>query len=334
MLYRAGALHLRAIIADYQLRRVQTQMVTDDPVSRRWAERLGFHFEALLRRFSPDGEDMVPLVLFPEGRVIVRPIRPGEEVAAQALVARCHPGWPARPLIWFFAHPTLVALDDDDTMIGCTAFAIDQTNTIMHLRDTVVAPEVRGRGVARALMAARLGIGEVLAITTFIGATWESNAAMRRLLDSFGFHACQRLTGYFAHNDPPADVWHLVAHTAQHPGLLLVAVFAAPPDPRSPRLGLPTATIQESGDSAIAGKPTRRSRKPSHCRSDPLVRPHHRPASQGVRTEDPPFLVGSRCPVCHERPLRGRQTVCSGRLPDEAVARPKSGSTASLRQPG
>jgi hypothetical protein len=28
---------------------------------------------------------------------------------------------------------------------------------------------------------------------------------------------------------------------------------------------------------------------------------------------DPPSLVRSRCPVCKERLLRGRQTVCSGR---------------------
>jgi len=32
-----------------------------------------------------------------------------------------------------------------------------------------------------------------------------------------------------------------------------------------------------------------------------------------VRTETPPFLVGSPCPVCKERLLRGRQTVCCGR---------------------
>jgi hypothetical protein len=30
-------------------------------------------------------------------------------------------------------------------------------------------------------------------------------------------------------------------------------------------------------------------------------------------TVTPPSLVGSRCPVCKERLLRGRQTVCSGR---------------------
>jgi len=34
---------------------------------------------------------------------------------------------------------------------------------------------------------------------------------------------------------------------------------------------------------------------------------------EGVRTPPPPSLLGSRCPVCQKRPLRGRQTVCSGR---------------------
>ena len=32
-----------------------------------------------------------------------------------------------------------------------------------------------------------------------------------------------------------------------------------------------------------------------------------------VRTATPSSLVGSRCPMCQERLLRGRQTVCSGR---------------------
>ena len=36
------------------------------------------------------------------------------------------------------------------------------------------------------------------------------------------------------------------------------------------------------------------------------------PALGSVRTDGPPSLVGSRCPVCQERPIRGRQTVCSG----------------------
>jgi hypothetical protein len=44
---------------------------------------------------------------------------------------------------------------------------------------------------------------------------------------------------------------------------------------------------------------------------EPLRAPESGP--EGVRTEDHAPLVGSRCPVCRERELRGRQTVCSAR---------------------
>ena len=43
----------------------------------------------------------------------------------------------------------------------------------------------------------------------------------------------------------------------------------------------------------------------------PHTAPPDRP--QGVRTVTPPSLLGSPCPVCKERLLRGRQTVCSDR---------------------
>jgi hypothetical protein len=60
----------------------------------------------------------------------------------------------------------------------------------------------------------------------------DSIARSTALLEAAGFAVIEPM-------HPIREVWHLVAHTAQHPGLLLVAVFADPPDPRSPRLGLP-----------------------------------------------------------------------------------------------
>ena len=33
--------------------------------------------------------------------------------------------------------------------------------------------------------------------------------------------------------------------------------------------------------------------------------------SEGVRTLPGATLIGSRCPVCREQPLQGRQTACS-----------------------
>jgi hypothetical protein len=60
----------------------------------------------------------------------------------------------------------------------------------------------------------------------------DSIARSAALLAAAGFAVIEPL-------HPIREVWHLVAHTAQHPGLMLVGVFATAPDPRSPRLGLP-----------------------------------------------------------------------------------------------
>jgi hypothetical protein len=55
----------------------------------------------------------------------------------------------------------------------------------------------------------------------------------KALLEAAGFTVLRLL-------HPVREVWPLVAHTAQHPGLVLVGVFAAaPPDFQSPRLCLP-----------------------------------------------------------------------------------------------
>jgi hypothetical protein len=60
----------------------------------------------------------------------------------------------------------------------------------------------------------------------------DSIARSSALLEAAGFAVIEP-------THPIREVWHLVAHTAQHPGLMLVGVFATPPDTRSPRLGLP-----------------------------------------------------------------------------------------------
>jgi hypothetical protein len=48
---------------------------------------------------------------------------------------------------------------------------------------------------------------------------------------------------------------------------------------------------------------------------NPCQRARRTPGSRlgSVRTETPAHLVGSRCPVCRERWLLGRQTVCSAK---------------------
>jgi hypothetical protein len=60
----------------------------------------------------------------------------------------------------------------------------------------------------------------------------DSIARSAAVLEAAGFAVIEPL-------HPIREVWHLVAHSAQHPGLMLVGVFAAPPDLQSPRLWLP-----------------------------------------------------------------------------------------------
>lgn len=64
---RAVVTYLRAIVHDHRLRRVQTHVLGDFVPGQRWAERLGFHVEVVLRRFfGPEGEDMIQYVRFTE----------------------------------------------------------------------------------------------------------------------------------------------------------------------------------------------------------------------------------------------------------------------------
>jgi hypothetical protein len=114
---------------------------------------------------------------------------------------------------------------------------------------------------------------------------------------------------------PIRDVWHLVAHTAQHPGLMLVSVFAGPPDLRNPRLGLPGGYHPGTRRLIHCWKADAALPEALEPVGDPLPAPSTGPPDRphSVRTVTPPSLLGSPCPVCKERLLRGRQTVCSGR---------------------
>jgi hypothetical protein len=60
----------------------------------------------------------------------------------------------------------------------------------------------------------------------------DSIARSTALLDACGFTVLELAR-------PVRGVWHLVALTASHPGVLLVGVLADLPDPLSPRLAMP-----------------------------------------------------------------------------------------------
>lgn len=123
--------------------------------------------------------------------VKIEPMRPGDVQGLQALFRACHPGWPARPDCWYFAHPTLVARAQG-RLIGSTSMTVsvlpmkDRPNDdeiVLWGRDVCVHPRARGQGLGFDLCDARLALGKELGLTFFVGMTWEQNAAMRAIFE-------------------------------------------------------------------------------------------------------------------------------------------------------
>ena len=127
------------------------------------------------------------------------------ENEVRAIYAACHPGWPDRRRSWYFAHPTLVAEEDGHRIVAHASFTLNPTTATLYLMDTCVLPSYRGQGIARRLMVEREAHGRALGAKIFVGCTWAENVAIIKIHDALGYHACQRVPGYFKHNDPPAD---------------------------------------------------------------------------------------------------------------------------------
>ena len=76
----------------------------------------------------------------------------------QALVKHCHPTRMARPNVWYFAHPTIV-VDSDSGYVGYTSFSIGYgMGLTIHLMDTGIREDYRGKGLAKQLMIERIEI--------------------------------------------------------------------------------------------------------------------------------------------------------------------------------
>jgi GNAT superfamily N-acetyltransferase len=121
------------------------------------------------------------------------------------LYAVCHPNWPTLPENHFFAHPTLIAIEPYPYNVAAYAsYSMNITNEgrlDIWLKDTGVAPEARGRGLARALMEKRLEIGREVGAYCAIGMTQPENKAMLGILESFGFDRVRDVPGAY----PDAD---------------------------------------------------------------------------------------------------------------------------------
>jgi len=132
--------------------------------------------------------------------VTIRPMEPGDEPRVRELTSICHPEYPAHPVGWYFAHPTLVAETDlmrwdqpSEPIVGYASFSIDHTGQTMSMDDSGVDPAHRGQGIGAALMSERIRIGQELGVKTWLGLGLTLHPAMGKLLQRFGFHACQHV---------------------------------------------------------------------------------------------------------------------------------------------
>jgi GNAT superfamily N-acetyltransferase len=111
-----------------------------------------------------------------------------DDARVRALQALCHPTWPEFPAVWYCAHPTLV-VEAEGELVAFTSYAMnftDEGKLTMWGKDTCVAPEWRGRGIASDLLQRRLNIARQLGAGIFVGATALDNVPMQRLLEKAG----------------------------------------------------------------------------------------------------------------------------------------------------
>jgi GNAT superfamily N-acetyltransferase len=121
-----------------------------------------------------------------------------DTAAVHALYAACHPTWPAKPVDFWWAHPTLV-LEVDGAVCGATAFAV----TVAPAPDLAtlaradqyevgwghgvyVDPGARGHGYGWALAEARHEALKALGVPLFFGMTQPGNRAMRAIFERQG----------------------------------------------------------------------------------------------------------------------------------------------------
>ena len=125
---------------------------------------------------------------------MIRHFRGNDADAVDRLYARCHPGWPAKPAGWWWAHPTLVLETEEGLLIGATAFAVSPAPAadLMTLLDNdraevgwgkglYVAPDHGGQGHGWRLAQARHQALRGLGVHFFLGLTQPDNVPMRAI---------------------------------------------------------------------------------------------------------------------------------------------------------
>lgn len=119
----------------------------------------------------------------------IRPYEAADVDVVETVYAACHPTWPAKPVDYWWAHPTLVLEGDGVDIIGFTACTVGLAPVaeLIRLRQDVevgwghgvyVLPAERGKGYGWALAQARHAVLKALGVRLFFGMTQPTNAPM------------------------------------------------------------------------------------------------------------------------------------------------------------
>jgi GNAT superfamily N-acetyltransferase len=134
---------------------------------------------------------------------MIWPMLPGDVDQVRHLAVLC--GRPERPKNWFFANPTLVAMEGERRVIGFTSYTVTLIpgfGQTLYGQDVCVHPGHRGLGIARELHRARLQIARDIGATVFMGVTHPAQTAMVRILEESGMHRCLPSGDEFIYTGP------------------------------------------------------------------------------------------------------------------------------------
>lgn len=128
--------------------------------------------------------------------ITTRLMRPGDAGALTALLRVCTPRRPPPSPLWWWAHPTVVAVDEQGRLVGYASFTISlppttalatvQLGEIGWGQGMGVHPDWQRRGVGGQLAEARRAVMRELGLSGFIGHAAPANAAMIALFTRQG----------------------------------------------------------------------------------------------------------------------------------------------------
>ena len=131
----------------------------------------------------------------------VRRMHAREVESVRTLYRLCHPTWTEKAARYYTTeHETLVAVRSGG-LVGYALLGTAGGHAIA--ADSGVHPDHRGRGLAFQLHDARMHRARARGYDYLVGATWDRNVAMVRLLDSLGFLPAQIVENHYPDNEPP-----------------------------------------------------------------------------------------------------------------------------------